>query len=481
MFHFTKASASLRTRLILIPPIFLFAGIMVAVTTTLIDAYPDRITVETTSGMTIAGHLIRHTLDNIKSVDDLDANLDRLAKELSNVRHVMVEYRLAPGSPVGKLITPTSEREAPSWFVNWLAPASTSETFPIVNAGQWGGELVMFAEPADEVDEIWHELIFLIGLLSAISVGIASLIWLSTNVALKPLRDLVEGLNRLEKGQFDGLMETRVAELQRAAQQFNRLAKSLARAEADNRLLIDRLMSIQESERKTLARELHDEFGASLFGIRAAASCIVESATANGAERDRLAEIAERAGAISALADTIQKHNYRMLERIRPVVLDQMGLYNALRHLVGAWAADHRGCSCELEMPPGRPVLGEEVSLTIYRIVQECLTNVARHSEATHVNISMKTTADHSMSIDIADDGIGLSQNFRFGFGFLGMSERARRIGGRLKVSNGAKKGTLVEVLIPGVTNGCEPYDDPRTIRLALQNGKDTAQDGIMS
>jgi two-component system, NarL family, sensor histidine kinase UhpB len=468
MFHFTKASASLRTRLILIPPIFLVAGIIVAVSTTLVEA-PDRIAVETTSGLTIAGHLVQHTLDNIKSADDLDSNLDRLAKELSHVRHVRVEYRLAPGLPVSKLITPVSDWEAPSWFLNWLAPAPISQIFPIVNTGQRSGELAMSAQPADEIDEIWHELVFLIGLLSAISVGIVSLIWLSTNVTLKPLRDLVEGLNRLEKGQFDGLMETSVAELQRVAQQFNRLAKSLARAEADNRLLIDRLMSIQESERKTIARELHDEFGASLFGIRAAASCIVESATANRPQRDRLAEIAERAGAISTLADTIQKHNYRILERIRPVVLDQMGLYNALRHLVDAWSVDHRGFSCELEMPPRRPVLGEEISLTIYRIVQECLTNVARHSQATHVYISMKIAADHSMSIHIADDGIGLSQNFRFGFGFLGMSERVRRIGGRLKVSNGPKKGTLIEVLIPGVTNGCEAYDDSQTIRSASQ------------
>jgi len=449
MLHFRKATLSLRTRLILIPPIFLLLGIIVAIGATLIEA-PIRIAVEMASGVTIGSHLVDYALADIKSAVNLDATLERLKNELSHVRHIRVQYRPADSSLVGKPITPLSVSEAPPWLVDWLAPTRSTETFPIIIAGQRYGELVMSAEPADEAGEIWNELLFLIGLLSVISIGIVSLIWLSTNIALRPLRDLVEGLDRLERGQFDGLAEIRVSELQRVGQQFNRLARSLAQTVADNRLLIDRLMSIQESERKELARELHDEFGATLFGIRAAASCIVEAAAADGSERERLAEITERANAISSLADAIQKHNYRILERIRPIVLDQTGLYNALQHLVDAWSADHRGFNCELEVPPGRPFLGEEVGLTIYRIVQECLTNVARHSRATCVHVTIKTGADQSMSIRIADDGIGLSRNFRFGFGFLGMSERIRKIGGRLKVANGPEKGTLIQVFIPG-------------------------------
>lgn len=469
MFHFTKASASLRTRLVLIPPLFLLLGIVVAIVTTLIDA-PGRIAAETASGTTTAGLLVQLALEDMKSASDLDVTLDKLSKELSHVRHVRVEYRHAPGSPVDKLITPRPEQEAPSWFLNWFGPRRTTAIFPAVNAEEGTGELVISTEPADEVDEIWDELVFLIGLLSAISVGIVSLIWLSTNITLKPLRNLVEGLNRLEKGQFDRLGDIRVAELQHVGQEFNRLATSLARAEADYRLLIGRLMSIQESERKKLARELHDEFGSSLFGIRAAASCIIEAASANGPERDRFAKITERAGTISSLADMIQRQNYLILERLQPIVLDQMGLYSALGHLVDDWSADHNGFICELRTPPGRPVLDEEVSLTIYRIVQECLTNIARHSQATHASIAITAAADQSMRIRIADDGVGLSQNFRFGFGLLGMSERVKKIGGRLNVANGPEKGALIEVLIPGVNPlAIESSEGAGTIRPASQ------------
>lgn len=448
MLYFKAVSASLRTRLILIPPIFLLIGIIAAIVATLVDA-PGRVALETASGVTIGGHLIDYALEDIKFSADPDSALDRLMQELAHVRHIRVGYRPAPGSPITNPITPLAVKEAPSWFVNLFQPKHITETFPVVIEGQRRGELVMSAEPADEVGEVWDELVFLIGLLSAISVGIISLIWLSTNYALRPLRDLVEGLDRLERGQFDGLGEIRVAELRRVGEQFNRLAKSLAQTEADNRLLIDRLMSIQESERKELARELHDEFGASLFGIRAAASCIVEAASADGPVETRFKEIADRADAISAFADVIQKHNYRILERIQPIALNQVGLFDALRHLVHAWCTAHRDFQCGLETPGEASALGEDVSLTIYRVVQECLTNIARHSKAKNVQIAIRTRPDQSISIRIADDGVGLPRDFRFGFGFLGMSERVRKLGGRLKVSNGRKNGTLVEVTIP--------------------------------
>lgn len=334
MCRFSKVSASLRTRLILIPPTFLLLGISAAVGVALIDA-PKRVALEIASGVTIGGHLIDYALDDIKTSANPDTALERLRNELSQVRHIRVEYRRASGAAISAPLTAIA-REAPAWFINWLGSPRSTETFPIVIAGRPRGELVMSAEPADEVGEVWEELIFLIGLLSAVSVGIVVLIWLLTNIALKPLRELVDGLDRLERGQFDELGEIHVAELRRVGKQFNRLAKSLARDEADNRLLINRLILIQESERQELARELHDEFGASLFGIRAAASCIIEAAAADGSEQKRLSEIAERASAISSLANTIQKHNLRILERIQPVVLDQRGSLES-RPVVGLW------------------------------------------------------------------------------------------------------------------------------------------------
>jgi len=450
MFHFTNASSSLRLRLVLIPPIFLLLGIVVAIVATLIDA-PSRVAGEVASGLTIGGHLIDYALDDLKFSAGPNAALNRLEKELSHVRHIRVEYRSPSGPTAATRVVSSSAKGAPAWLVRWLAPVPIAKVFPIVFQGEPRGELIMSSEPADEVNEIWGELVFLIDLLSAISVGIISLVWISTSLALRPLRELISGLDRLERGEFGGLGEIRVAELHNLGEQFNRLASSLARTEADNRLLIDRLMSVQETERKELARELHDEFGASLFGIRAAASCITEAASVVSPNTKHLNEIVEQASAISSLTDAIQKHNYHILERIQPIVLDQMGLYEALRHLVDSWCARYSDCHCTLELPVSGPVVCEEISLVIYRVVQECLTNVARHANAKNVRVVMRVDAAQVISICIEDDGVGVPQDFHFGFGFLGMNERVRKSGGRLKVTGGREKGTLIEVSIPSM------------------------------
>jgi two-component system, NarL family, sensor histidine kinase UhpB len=451
-FQFSSASASMRLRLILIPPCFLLLGIIVAIGVMLYDAR-DRIALETASGVTIGTHLIEYALDDVAAAHDPEAALARLQAELAHVRHIRVAYQTDGGTP--KAVKQREGKEAPAWFLSWFEPEYIARRFPVVIADKPHGELIMWTKPSDEAAEVWEELVFLIGLLSIISAGIVTLIWLSASQTLKPLRELVEGLDRLQCGQFDAVADMRVAELRRVGEHFNMLAQSLARTEADKRLLIDRLMSIQESERKELARELHDEFGASLFGIRAAASCIIDAASS--AKEGCVSEIIERAKAVSSLADTIQKHNYRILERIRPITLSQMGLYNALHHLVDEWRTAHSGFDCKLVMPDGQPHFNEAISLTSYRIVQECLTNVARHSKAKQVDIVIdcKRAAcfsahlEENVSISVADDGVGLPRDFRFGFGFLGMNERVRNLGGYLKISNAEQAGARIEAIIP--------------------------------
>src|SRR5580698_2309738 len=127
MIQFTEASASLRTRLILIPPVFLLLGIVVAIGATLINA-PDRVAAETASGLTIGGHLISYALDDIRFSDDPDLALNRLLEELSHVRHIRVGYRPSPGSRITDPITPSLAKSAPNWFVNFFEPRRVSES-----------------------------------------------------------------------------------------------------------------------------------------------------------------------------------------------------------------------------------------------------------------------------------------------------------------------------------------------------------------
>jgi two-component system sensor histidine kinase UhpB len=232
-------------------------------------------------------------------------------------------------------------------------------------------------------------------------------------------------------------------------------------------------MSVQEAERKELARELHDEFGASLFGIRAAASCIIAAADSGDPDDATSKDIVDRATMIATLADGIQKQNYRILDRIRPVILHQMGLFDALRQLVDSWAAHHTDCTYRLDLPTESLTFDEDVSLTSYRIIQECLTNVARHSQARAMQIVLRynsNAATPNISIKVEDDGIGLPAGFRFGFGFLGMSERVRKLGGQFRIANSGSvnaltKGTLIEAIIPAIPRAAE-----QTLTQRLEN-----------
>lgn len=460
MLYFNRASASLRARLIFIPSSLLALGIVTAVVVTLYGA-KDRISSEIASGVNLGEILIDYALDDVVASAEPEQAMQRLQDELAQIRHISVRYKRYWVRGDDYAAPSPRNSDAPKWFADFFEPARIVKTYPVVIKDQQHGELVMWTRPSDEIAEIWDGLVFLASLLAAISIGIVTLISLTASQTLKPLNDLVDGLGRLQRGQFSGLGEICVVELRQIGEQFNRLARSLARTEADNHLLIDRLMSIQEAERKELARELHDEFGASLFGIRAAASCIVEDASSADLVVKRRRDVIGRAETISALADSIQKQNYRILERIRPVLLHQVGLVDATRHLVEEWRAAHRDVNCEIRLPSVAASFGEEVSLTSFRIVQECLTNVARHAKAKTVRVAMElaneaqagrdeaASSRRSIRLSVEDDGVGLPADFRFGFGFLGMSERVRKLGGHFHVSNGARAGVLIEAFIP--------------------------------
>ena len=462
MSNFLRARASLRTRLIVIPSALLGVGVAIAIFVTLSTA-KSRIDSEVASGVSLGSILIEYALDNVSAAPDPEASLSQLQSELSKVRHISVSYVASPEERRDGPRQPAARAKAPDWFLNFFQPARPVKSYPVNIDGRMRGELVMSTRPSDEAAEIWGSLVFLTTLLGVISISIVTLIALAARQTLKPLNDLMDGLSRLQRGQFDDLDEIRIAELREIGEQFNRLARSLARTEADNHLLIDRLMSIQESERKELARELHDEFGASLFGIRVAASCIIDEASLESSE-DRMQEIVSRAASISSLVDTIQKQNYRILERIRPLTLHQIGLVDAIDDLVNQWRAAHRGVACEIQLPSDRLPLSEDVSLAAYRMVQECLTNIGRHAKARSVRVVMRwlcqsdgraagAGAQTSMHVWVEDDGVGLPADLRFGFGLLGMSERIRKLGGRLSVGCGSRSGALIEAVIPLVAS----------------------------
>ena len=441
---------SLRARLVLLPTALLLLGMGITIAFILADA-PERVNAELASGLRLGRLLVVDALRDLAAAPDPPRAVAHFADTLPHVRHV--RFALLPVEGGTPLLLPEPARHEPAWFYRLLAPPPRIELFPLVIGGREVGLVAMRSYPGDEIAEIWQELQLLVSVMLGLGLAIAVLLIATVSLSLRPLRLLTTAFDRLEHGQFTPLPALRVAELRGIGRRFNSLGATLQRVTADNHLLIDRMMSLQEAERKELGRELHDEFGPALFGIRADAACILRAAESGSAA---LPEIAERARSITALADGIQQVNRQIIDRLRPLILEQVGLAEALRQLVDWWAARHPGIAWTIAADDAVDAADETTAVTLYRIVQEALTNAARHAGAGTVAVRIRlhhaangTVAADAIELEVNDDGRGLPPATRFGFGLLGMGERVRRLHGSWSVRGTPGRGTCIAIVLP--------------------------------
>jgi two-component system sensor histidine kinase UhpB len=263
--------------------------------------------------------------------------------------------------------------------------------------------------------------------------------------AFRPLNDLVETMRRhdpLSPGKrvrVDG--GPAVVAL---AQTFNEM---LDRLESERRDSARRALLVQEGERRRIARELHDEVGQTLTGVMLQ----VEGLAGEIPEglREQLDELRE-----TARQGTEEVR--RIVRQLRPEALEDLGLQSALAALATAFGEQAR-VRIERRLEHGPP-LSEEHELVVYRIAQEALTNVARHADATEVELRLQHI-DEQVLLTVRDDGRGLpSGALGSSHGILGMRERAMLIGAQFTITTPPGGGTEVRLSIP---LDAEPTDDP--------------------
>jgi PAS domain S-box-containing protein len=210
-----------------------------------------------------------------------------------------------------------------------------------------------------------------------------------------------------------------------------------------NRFLIHKSLAVQEEERRHLARELHDELGQCMTAIQADAELIHELS------RQKDPTVATSAQAIVAVSSRMYDAVHSMMQRLRPGVLDDLGLVAALEEEMEAWRNRHARVACSFDKSGDLMGLGEPVNISLYRIVQESLTNIARHARATQVHVRLARD-DGRVNLEIRDNGQGMdtSKPGR-GLGLIGMRERAEALGGTLAVESEPGRGTAITVRIP--------------------------------
>jgi two-component system sensor histidine kinase UhpB len=225
---------------------------------------------------------------------------------------------------------------------------------------------------------------------------------------------------------------------------FNQMVERLALSEAQNKRLQQQLTSVQDEERADLARDLHDEIGPLLFAADVDAVAIEQLAKVG--EYD---DIPHRVGIIREAIGRMQRHVRDILGRLRSAMLLDVGLAHAIDNLVAFWRSHRPKLNFRVDVP--EESFGELIDGTIYRIVQESLSNAIRHGSPSLITIEVTANSDRSISIRVTDDGSGLKNSGRTGgFGIVGMQERVATLGGSLDIANrrdGA--GVIVSARLP--------------------------------
>jgi two-component system sensor histidine kinase UhpB len=397
----------------------------------------QRVDPEIANATLLTGEILREAVRGLKPEPDLDERLAALAASFDRLRHVRVAYQPqgAPAAP------PTSLRpEPPAWFVALVRPRATSARIEAEVEGRPIGAFLVEGDPADEIRELWDSLVALTldGAVSAV-LGLA-LVYLVVRAGLAPLERLNAGLAALSRRDYSArLPEQAAPEFQPLLARFNALGDSLSRAERENRQLRARLVSIQDEERKEIGRELHDEIGPYLFAARAQAGA-ARRAAPQGASSQALDAVIET-------IDALQSTNRRILDRLRPAALEELGLAPALKALGRFFERNRPDFAVFVEMA-SLPRLPPGFEAALYRIAQEALTNAARHAEADQVRITL-AIEDEALVLTVADDGRGLDPATPGGRGFLGMRERVAAYGGTLTLTPTRPCGLTLRAAFP--------------------------------
>jgi two-component system, NarL family, sensor histidine kinase UhpB len=372
-------------------------------------------------------------------------------QQLKHMRHLKIELIDSTGKVIDSNQTQdgnTFQNEAPAWFeglLNKVTPKWEPSTRKLEYQGIILGKLVITPDPTYEYAEKWKQITDLLTLVLVFFVLVNLMVIWAVSQALKPTAKILDALNELENGNLSARLPAfKLPELSRIGEKFNHMVEKLQQSILQNHKLTQQLITLQEEERKNLARELHDEFGQCLTAINTDASVITKVAD------KKYPELKEGALAISQLSRHLIEMVSGLLQQLRPGILDELGLSPALLDLVDTWKSRHKNISCEIKVSGIQEHLSEANSVAIYRLVQESLTNVARHAEASKVEIevySLTQLGKEGLQVIVKDNGKGFVNGHTSGFGLPGMRERVEGLGGTLTIKS--ENGTEIKAWIP--------------------------------
>jgi len=439
---------SLRLRLTIITSLLFLCGMLLGVSILVLSAR-QRVANEVAATATLTYQLLDVLLpDAIGRGDDPghEALLQRLVA-LEGARHMEISIARSLDAPqvvtgAAAADSPTAGSRlpaAPRWFVRLVQGEDLVFTRALGNRS--GDVITIRTRQADEIAEVWQDTRVFLVLLGLVLLLLNGILYLIIGRWFAPVSTILGSLAEVEHGgRATRLPPKALPELQIIADRVARLGDVLRQSRDDNERLTSRSLGIQEEERRHLAQELHDEMGQSISAIKAIAFTI--------AERNR-DDVLSREGAqrIGTISNNVRDHIRSMMQRLRPSVLDELGLVTALENMVDEWNRDHGNLFCSLRSSGSFQVLDSDQQIHLYRIVQEALTNVAAHSGATRVDVNLD--AAECLTLSIRDDGKGFdTATVQRGMGLSGMQERVKALGGQWQLHTAPGTGVTIQITV---------------------------------
>jgi len=363
----------------------------------------------------------------LQTSDNPQATLEAFVQSLGASEAVRFR-RLGTGLDVHPPEAQTPLGKVPEWFVRLLVLPEFKTTFPVLIEGKQVGDIAFAPDMSADVYEKW------IGFLAIACAGISLMLLtgaiahFTARSALRPLQNLGDGLTRMRSGDYEQpIAPSGPPEIRKSAEEANELARTLNRLSQDNRRLLRQIVSLQDDERQDMARELHDELGPLLFGIRANTVALLESIPSAQAKSRGAAE------SILQSVETLQQTNHRILDRLRPLYIQELGLERSIQTVLQNAKAQAPRLKVTSSIDTTLNEVDGLLSQTIYRVIQEAMTNVLRHARANAMHVAAGIQG-REVIVEISDDGIGFPADRMFGRGLTGMLERARALSGTLEL-----------------------------------------------
>jgi two-component system, NarL family, sensor histidine kinase UhpB len=337
-----------------------------------------------------------------------------------------------------------SEQSPPPWFFDLLDPKEEAVSRLIRF-----GRLEVKPNPGGAIRESWSKMksLFLIGLGFFIALNVA-VYWMLGHW-LRPLQPILKSINKMEQGDLSTrLPEFDLPEFQKIGHSLNRMAESLAieRELEENRQVTHLIQKHIEEERRSLARELHDELGQYVTAIKTFAFAIASKT------KEKAPEVEASAQTIMGAANHIYDGMHNIIKQLRPGSLDNLGLQETLKDMVNGLQEQHKNLRFNLTFYGNLSAFGETININVYRIVQEAINNAIKHAEATELSIDLKSDDEGYLQLVISDNGKGMNIEVvdqTNHFGLLGIRERVQGMHGSFIVDSVLGNGTNIKIKIP--------------------------------